>query len=209
MTETVVCIAILAILVALLFPAYQKVRGRMLNVRCINNLRVIYGAVRAHMMDANQYVPEGPAGAPLAWYVPLFDKGYLPRPRSVSIAPKEKTAPTLCPANPTPRTNPNSAWTNYAINGNLYTYHGPGIDNTPKRIGTISGTKLLMIDAWKRPDLTWYYTSSASYVDPVHHDAHVNALFLDGHVESPRVGTGKKDAAGNAGEVKASWYPIP
>lgn len=85
--ELLVVIAIIAVLVGLLLPAVQKVRGAAARAQCQNNLKqLIMATTNAH--DANNELPpaygyypssigSGVIGAPMVWILPFVEQQNL------------------------------------------------------------------------------------------------------------------------------------
>lgn len=215
--EILTVVAIVAVLIALIVPVVQGMRSRAQAAQCISHLRADFLGLNAYFGDHQNTMPMGPDGAPLAWYSTLFTQGYLPWPSGVTAKTiHDKTAPTLCPANPVPRNVSNAAWTNYGINGTLYQYYGPSGGNgayyVPRRLTDLKKPKGLLIDMWKKdgnPFQTWYYGNSSFSYQSALHGKSVNVLFTDGHIESPIVDPPVKNAAGDLGQLRAEWFQFP
>ena len=78
--ELMIVVAILALLMALLFPALSNSRARAKTIACVNNQRQIGVVIRAWTGDNNGNfigIGEPNSGARLHWVDQLTDKGYL------------------------------------------------------------------------------------------------------------------------------------
>ena len=99
--ELLVVIAIIAILIALLVPAVQKVRAAATRTQCINNLKQMALAVHAYA-DSNKRFPmlfESPTGQ--SWKIvimPFIDQGNLWAKVNNNL--NQPVAVYLCPADP-------------------------------------------------------------------------------------------------------------
>jgi prepilin-type N-terminal cleavage/methylation domain-containing protein/prepilin-type processing-associated H-X9-DG protein len=82
--ELLVVVAIIAILVALLFPALGKMKEGALSAQCIGNLRQIgvAGQLYAAEHHGKWRTVDEPNGQPI-WYLILLDSGYLSSKKSV------------------------------------------------------------------------------------------------------------------------------
>lgn len=75
--ELMVCIAVIAILLALLLPALARSRAQAHNVRCGNNLRHLGSALNSYASDHRGYVPRNPAYYPNHPVWPVVLRRYL------------------------------------------------------------------------------------------------------------------------------------
>lgn len=82
LTELLVVIAIIAVLAALLFPAFSSARNKARRATCVNNLSQINAGIRMYVDDSNDRSPNNGA-ATATDVVPLFSgykelmKGYV------------------------------------------------------------------------------------------------------------------------------------
>lgn len=137
----------------------------------------------------------------------------------------KRKPPYFCEENHVTQGGGNIGWTNYAINGNLYD-GGTNLGGVPpdgtveefksgrtgNRLSQLLSNKALFLDSSNGNGGTWYGVSGArwgtsGWVD-VHevHGSRVNVVFLDGHIESPRVFPRIFDTQHNLNEMKAEWF---
>jgi len=223
MVEILAVMAIVTLLAALILPFLKKMNEVSKSTQCVNNLRSIYIASMAWAQDHNGEIPcsyvnpnhghcwyQALAGDPQTG-LPTITNGYLPleygvRPNVLS-----------CPANPAIRQSPNGAigrgsfgWTNYAINDYLYYTTGPWL---PKRLAATESSQIFLMDSFNGIDGTTFAVIKGNppWADlhAVHGDR-INAIFLDGHVESPKIFPRTIDpVTGDLNELRSSWFVKP
>ena len=109
--ELLVVIAIIAILAAILFPVFQKVRENARRTSCSSNMNQLGLALTQYTQDSDEQFPKGNNGGGTGWGAAIY-----PFTRSVGVY--------LCPDDPTPTaTNLNKLGetdvpVSYAINPN-------------------------------------------------------------------------------------------
>lgn len=142
----------------------------------------------------------------------------------------KKRSPYFCPANPVKITASGSTgWSNYAINANIYTRDTRPNQEDPKdpnffnnrtamRLSQVLGNKALLLDACSDVNAptaptTWYVMNGARYSNPwgstyAVHNGRINVLFMDGHIESPKVEPRPSplSVGGDLVELKAKWF---
>ena len=78
--ETLVVIAVVSLLIALLFPAINSLRNRADDIRCLSNLRTSGAAMRVFIADNGNHVKffySGNFGETNIWGRMLHERGYM------------------------------------------------------------------------------------------------------------------------------------
>lgn len=217
--ELLSTIAIVGILATLTFQGAKGAIGKSRNLRCIANLRTLHFGTLAYAADHDGELPtdHNNNNTGTSWYMALVNwpdtkNAYVPHGGY-----GENRPPYFCPENKAS----SFGWTNYGINLNLYEGASnmgavPGGEDPAafkagrhgNRISQIQRNVVLYLDSLTASGGTGYTIDgdrSWFYSHPVHGDR-VNGIFLDGHVESPKVFPRSINADGDLNEMKASWF---
>lgn len=129
-------VAVLAILVALLFPALQAAQERAKSAGCLGNLRQLHIATMGLANDTDGQLPlaEDTANRNATWAWYLFTGGYLPPLAPMVSGKHSRKHPLFDPGSSVVATATTTGA--YGINRNLT---GPsGSDRVPSRIVSVS-----------------------------------------------------------------------
>ena len=176
--ELLVVIAIIAILIALLVPAVQKVREAAARLQCANNMKQI-GLAAHDFENANKHLPwmGDPLNQGLSWMV-----GILPyieqQPLYDNLSHAVTITAFLCPSNPLANQEDPYGWgmTNYVgVSGYDVQDSAPthmGVINRYHEVAFVqvgdgaSNTILVAERAWS-PDFYWGWWAQDSVGDPI------------------------------------------
>ena len=181
--ELLVVIAIIAILAALLLPAFSQAKEKGRRTLCVNNLRQVNLAIGLYADDCADSLPILPSPNPYpngvgAYYKQLV-KGYLGLIGPAT--PDEKVF--ICPSDPTFRTQILHAFTSYTFNG---------YETVSSSIPRITGHKLSAIKNPAKAVLAgevpaFFGGSWHPLVNPDHVDAKNVLSFVDAHLDFTKI----------------------
>ncbi len=212
--ELLVSVAVVFALAVGLFAGFRMVSTGMLRTRCLANLRQLHVGVMAYAAEHSGEVPVDRVSVENGtnWYMALLP--YVHHPGYGS-----KKGVYICPAIKT-----KVGWTNYALNNRLYV-GGTNLGKAPEgegrpgflaarsamRFSSVSGQKVLILDAMGATGGTWYLVGGGLY-DPTWgatyavHGKGVNAIFVDGSARSICVEPRNINARKDLNEMRADWF---
>lgn len=177
--ELLVTVAVIAILVALLFPAVKGALASTATAKCASNLRQIGNGYALYSADND-------GNLPYTWdygMSAITEIGpYINVPGWWSMLPGQPQVVSICPADDMDRP---TGWPSYAFNLNL----GDSRDGSRKKRASFGTPSKICVAADGRGDL-FLMDGQARNVDPttssfqfrLRHNGGANVLFLDGHV---------------------------
>jgi prepilin-type processing-associated H-X9-DG protein len=192
-------VAIIATLAALLFPAINSSIARAKSAQCASNLQQLGLAFTLYSTENNNTLPPsyviGSNGPDNNWWYPISKyTGATPMVYNWITAPNSVMAcsmrpPFHCPTvkNPDPAIGAN-AWVSYKMNyqfrlqttgNNLLVTTGVSRSRIPS-----PSKVLLLAEGRQTPEFWDYQITDIPYGLQYPHGGKLNALFLDGHVES-------------------------
>lgn len=203
LTELLTAILIIAILIALLFPFVSRMREKARSAKCVQNLRQIGIALRAHMSENNGRFPNGAADVSwwradihpdplgICWYDAAAQ--HLGR-NTYSMRFNDPAADPLpgmfcCPSGHAKPYHPAWPYTgDYAANSNLGNTFNESNPLTLSAVRNPSTTPYVQDTVMQNNFGAWIFNSGfspqANAAFAARHNGKGNILWVDGHVSS-------------------------
>lgn len=187
LTELLVCIAIIGILAALIFPIIGRVKGNALKVQCSSNLRQCGTGIQLYAIDNRGFAPSN------GWTSAI--QPYLSGTAVINYANIQSKFPTSCPS--LPYDDSVYGRSTYSLNSWLDTDHNnKNADGTytwimPLRNVEAPSRKIMLFDGilassdgGVNANSNWAYNAvkGLHFIDFRHSGSVANILFVDGHV---------------------------
>lgn len=179
MIELLITIAIIAILVALLFPALGRAKMAVLKVSCLNNLKQYAVKINYYVDSYNGFLPPAYTDDAVTWVVRLEEKNLADTYKGTGQIPQ----PYLCPSAVKTYTCPPS-WIYQTYGWNLGTANH-ALKSVPFRMAGALSTQIALVDTKESGAGTgfgWLILNSGMWnVSDFRHLMSANLLFMDGH----------------------------
>jgi prepilin-type N-terminal cleavage/methylation domain-containing protein/prepilin-type processing-associated H-X9-DG protein len=177
--ELLVVIAIIAILAAILFPVFARVRETARQASCISNLRQYSTATMMYVQDNDEVFPmsaymAGTCVATFYWEVDPYVKN-----KQISQCPSDPQAVSLAATTGAPCAN-TPPYTGYTLNAALFASgFAPAPYNQPLSLAAIprSAETVMLYDG----DIL---APAQSQAVQARHNENFDASFVDGHVKA-------------------------
>lgn len=202
--ELLLVVSIIALLASMMLPAVAMVRDASRGTVCANSMRQLGLATFAYMDDNEGLFPDywDPDNAYNHAFYPqrffhnlsglTWNSLQNSDPYLTHLGYKVKRPPYFCMANPVIPDDAGvcHAWTNYAINSNLYDF----IKGRTLAQSEVRSSKALYTEALAKDQSGGYYRNAGTrwskpWMDqyPIHRQ-NQNVVFIDGHTQAVNVG---------------------
>ena len=160
--ELLIVIAMIAILAAMLMPAFSKAREQARSISCINNLKQLHLYTWQYAESYAEYLPDGTGNNSTSWHLKIIQ--YATQKTS-----KLNMEPMRCPSDK-----------NWIFSGTSY---GINVRLAGKKISAVRKSDTILfydIDSPNYVAADYYYPDRMKY----RHGNKINVLFFGGHAKS-------------------------